>query len=692
MENQETLSVIISDDQGWYLTDSGFGQLEDAKRFSPYEGLIEAAKAQSEASSGLRLFSIQSDAAADELGVFVVAADSSWSSIESAFKKEFGIEIEKEKYFSDISSSASEKMGHDVESMIKDGGFKSAFSLIEGEYQKLINSHEKMSADDFSSARSELYKMRTSVYQAYMDQYGDNPIDDLDSKSRILDSQAQSIEEGKFYYQELDAKVDAEKNYSSNNSNEENNATPKKIIEGELIESGHAKYNFDEKESDSYFVKLKGRQGGEFTIWGIGLADAMEGADYKQGDLLALKNMGSKSVSVDKKIFDDSGKEVGVEKISAHRNEWHVNKIDDYSISQQTIESVALGKNGNEKAIDALWEEHVSSELKNFSARELTRVDRLEEGFKSSIESKYDELDALNGERSFLGKVAASFGVGQGAVKTKLLKSEIEDLQHRLDEVSDVIRPGAIAELEKFQSTLESSKEQWIKLNTAPISKGAVDVIKSAIENNQSVELFDVSGKSLNSDNVSQVFKVVIDGRVFGRGDVDKIKEVITPTNDRYDYYVKDGSTEIKCSNQVEAVKKFLELSAEKPESKIEVVRRLSSETIASKQPHDEPKFADAKGKFIAESILSNNPELLEKLLGGVDKSKKLYEGLQKTSQMKDLQSDCREALDFYKLATGAGIATGAFDMLKQAHAHAKKMDEHSKQNPVKRKDKSLAL
>ncbi len=694
MENQESQLVIVSDDQGWYLTGSGLGQLEEAKRFSPYEGLIEAAKAQSETGSGLRLFSVQSDAAADDLGAFVVAANSSWSSIDNAFRKEFGVEIDKEKYLSDISASASKSMNYDIDAMVKDGDFKSAFAFVEGEYQKLIDSHENIAADDFSSARADVYKIRNSVFNAYMDQYGDNPIDDLDSKSRILDSQAQSIEEGKLYSQELDSKIEIEKNASNKQLNNDDNATPKKTIEGELIENGHAKYNFDEKESDSYFVKLKGRQGGEFTIWGIGLADAMEGADFKQGDLLSLKNMGSKSVSVDKKIFDDNGNEVGVEKINAHRNEWQVNQIPEYSVSQPTIESVASGSINNEKAIDALWEEHIASELKNFSAKEITRVDQLEESIKSSIEDKYKSIDELKNDSSFFGKVAASLGVGQGSATAKLLKSEIEDLQHRLDEVSDVIRPKVISEYESFQSKLESSKDQWVKLNTAPMSKGAIDAIKSAIENNQSVELFNAAGKSLNGDDLSQVFKVVIDGRVLGRGDVDKMQDMLVPANDRYDYYVKDGANEIKCPNQVEAVKKFLELSAEKPDSKIEVVRRLSSETIASKQPNDEPKFSDAKGKFIAESILSNNPELLEKLLGSMDKSKKLYEGLQNTSQVKDLQSDCREALDFYKLATGAGIVTGSLDMFKQAHAHAKKMDEHGKkkQSPLKRNEKSLSL
>jgi len=100
-----------------------------------------------------------------------------------------------------------------------------------------------------------------------------------------------------------------------------------RIETGRLIEHGPAKYNFDPKEKDSYYVKLETEKG-EKIIWGKDLERAMKDANTKPSETVSLTLKGAKEVEVEANVRDKDGKVVGTQTIEAQRNKWEVNSTD----------------------------------------------------------------------------------------------------------------------------------------------------------------------------------------------------------------------------------------------------------------------------------------------------------------------------------------------------------------------------
>jgi len=100
-----------------------------------------------------------------------------------------------------------------------------------------------------------------------------------------------------------------------------------RIETGRLIEHGPAKYNFDPKEKDSYYVKLETEKG-EKVIWGKDLQRAMKDANTKPNEAVSLTLKGAKEVEVEANVRDKDGKVVGTQTIEAQRNKWEVNSAD----------------------------------------------------------------------------------------------------------------------------------------------------------------------------------------------------------------------------------------------------------------------------------------------------------------------------------------------------------------------------
>ena len=96
---------------------------------------------------------------------------------------------------------------------------------------------------------------------------------------------------------------------------------------GKLLDHGQAKYNFNPKESDNYYVKLE-TISGEKVIWGKDLERAINDAAVKPGDSVTLTRKGSEDVVVDRNKVDDKGHVVGKETIEAFRNKWEVKPVE----------------------------------------------------------------------------------------------------------------------------------------------------------------------------------------------------------------------------------------------------------------------------------------------------------------------------------------------------------------------------
>ncbi len=79
----------------------------------------------------------------------------------------------------------------------------------------------------------------------------------------------------------------------------------RKLIVGELLEHGAAPYQHQADKQASYFVTVK-TAAGERTVWGVGLADAMQDAGFEIGDQVRLEDHGSKPVTVEVPAADGS--------------------------------------------------------------------------------------------------------------------------------------------------------------------------------------------------------------------------------------------------------------------------------------------------------------------------------------------------------------------------------------------------
>jgi hypothetical protein len=94
-----------------------------------------------------------------------------------------------------------------------------------------------------------------------------------------------------------------------------------KIIQGELVAHGAAPYKHQEDKQPSYFVTLK-TDAGERTVWGVGLAPAMEAQDLKAGDQVRLQDHGTQPVVVQEVAEDGS-----VHEKTTRRREWSAAQV-----------------------------------------------------------------------------------------------------------------------------------------------------------------------------------------------------------------------------------------------------------------------------------------------------------------------------------------------------------------------------
>lgn len=104
-------------------------------------------------------------------------------------------------------------------------------------------------------------------------------------------------------------------------------AKPLDALSGELIEHGAARYQHKPDESYSYFVRYRGSAGDVQTVWGVDLKRAMSKSGAKVGDIVSLKNLGEKPVTVDELVRDANGKVIGTRPKEAIRNTWEVQRV-----------------------------------------------------------------------------------------------------------------------------------------------------------------------------------------------------------------------------------------------------------------------------------------------------------------------------------------------------------------------------
>ncbi|MEO8313370.1 MAG: LPD7 domain-containing protein [Pseudomonadota bacterium] len=101
------------------------------------------------------------------------------------------------------------------------------------------------------------------------------------------------------------------------------------LIQGELLAHGRATYKFQAHEQQSYFVRVKTREG-ERTLWGLDLERALVESSTrpKIGDPIGLLPNGRERVTVGARDRDAEGRVVGDRALKAHRNRWIVERTE----------------------------------------------------------------------------------------------------------------------------------------------------------------------------------------------------------------------------------------------------------------------------------------------------------------------------------------------------------------------------
>jgi len=126
-----------------------------------------------------------------------------------------------------------------------------------------------------------------------------------------------------------DSTIPVEKNSARTNEDKadrDNKTLSQKPLVGQLLEHGPAPYQFNNDNSNSYFIKLKTREG-ERTVWGAELASALKESGVSEGQVLSLQHKGKKMVTVQVPQKNDEGHITGYKERHTHRNHWEIKSM-----------------------------------------------------------------------------------------------------------------------------------------------------------------------------------------------------------------------------------------------------------------------------------------------------------------------------------------------------------------------------
>jgi hypothetical protein len=99
----------------------------------------------------------------------------------------------------------------------------------------------------------------------------------------------------------------------------------REAVLGTLVEHGAAPYRFDPGNEASYYLRLRLDNGRERTFWGLGLEEALNGAQTHPavGDTIGVRVVGQREVTLTKSEVDEHGQRRD-KTITAKRNDWVV--------------------------------------------------------------------------------------------------------------------------------------------------------------------------------------------------------------------------------------------------------------------------------------------------------------------------------------------------------------------------------
>ncbi len=102
----------------------------------------------------------------------------------------------------------------------------------------------------------------------------------------------------------------------------------KRVYAGKIVAHGEARYEFNDKNEKSYYVKLESPAGKTETVWGVHLREAIKNSAAKPGDDVFVAYQGREQVKIKVDDRDASGKVVGAHEVVTHRNKWAIEQFD----------------------------------------------------------------------------------------------------------------------------------------------------------------------------------------------------------------------------------------------------------------------------------------------------------------------------------------------------------------------------
>src|SRR5699024_3406820 len=126
---------------------------------------------------------------------------------------------------------------------------------------------------------------------------------------------------------------------------------------GRIVEYGEAPYEFDERNKQSFFIKLE-KNGEVKDIWGIDLKNALDLSGHREGDEIAISHMGVEQVSAEVDIKDKNDRIIGSEWKTVNKNKW---KVEPYNLQKHQEKSVLFEYDRDTKSYVGMDSEKINA-------------------------------------------------------------------------------------------------------------------------------------------------------------------------------------------------------------------------------------------------------------------------------------------------------------------------------------------
>jgi uncharacterized Zn finger protein len=112
------------------------------------------------------------------------------------------------------------------------------------------------------------------------------------------------------------------------------------VHRGRLVDHGPARYQFNSREEDSYYVLLHTARGEEY-VWGKDLQRALENSLSKarEDQEVIVRQTGSEVVTVRRPVLDSEGRTMDETEVKTHRHRWSV-ETTEFLASRATLAAV----------------------------------------------------------------------------------------------------------------------------------------------------------------------------------------------------------------------------------------------------------------------------------------------------------------------------------------------------------------